>query len=358
MKAKQLVLHIGSPKTGTTMLQHALADSADYLREQSVLLPDCARAQGGNAITLGYEIFNTSLFERDRVAWLGCSHQEAIESAKSSWKVLQNGARAGEVDQILISAEQFMCAMPPDAFANARKHFESIADETKIVAYLRSPAAFFLSLHQEGLKVVLPPARGKRPANMPRDMNSALVAQFKRHLGDNVSLNVYHRDTLHQSDIVTDFCKRYLPKVDPQHMTRKNGSMNTSISAEAMAIAMDLRSGRIDIQSRAVPLRKLLIGNDKALPNSTRPKLLNNAQHSITNWFTPDLISLRDQHGVVFPDVDYDALDPDDLDNDIIEYQRVEQICAVDPDRKAALLRRIQLKAKLPFPISRWAAKW
>ena len=41
-----------------------------------------------------------------------------------------------------------------------------------------------------------------------------------------------------------------------------------------------------------------------------------------------------------------------------VNFERVEQLCEVDIDRKAALCARARKRAKLPFVIQRWIAKW
>ncbi len=352
MTAKQLILHIGSPKTGTTSLQMALRDSRAYLRDQGIVMPNGALIQG-NAIRVGYEIFDFQSFESEHKSWLIDQDQKSILDAKAAWDDLAMKALRDSPDKVLISSEQFMRQFSHAAYANAKQRLWDIAQDVKIVAYLGSPARRFLSFHQQRLKVA-----GADLTPLPRDVMSAQINGFVENVSPHVALRVFDRSQLFQGDIVADFVHHHLPNIDVSKLTRSPNELNTTMSAEAMAILKDCHTGTLDFSFPVDVLWGMLEQIDCIVPNPTKPELCEAARQSVTNWYAPDLIALRDKHDIAFPDVAYEILNPDDYDRDILNYRSVEDICAVDQRRKSQLLRRLKIQTSLPRPLRRWAAKW
>jgi hypothetical protein len=352
MTAKQLILHIGCPKTGTTTLQDALLASRAYLRDQGIVMPNGALIQG-NAVKLGYEIFDFHSFESERKTWLTGDLHKARFEAKAAWDDLAMKASRDRPDKILISSEHFMRQFAQASYANAKQHLWHISQDVKIVAYLRSPASRFLSFHQQRLKVA-----GADLTLSRRDEFSAQIKGFAENISPHVAVRVFDRTKLFQGDIVADFCRHHLPDTDVGKLTRSPRELNTTMSAEAMAILKDCHNGTLDFNFPMRLLADMLERLDSIVANPTKPALSDAAKQSVNNWHTPDLLKLRDQHNIVFPDVAYDDLTPDAYDPDILNYRRLEDICLVDQSRKSKLLRRLRLQTYLPKALRPWAGKW
>jgi hypothetical protein len=127
------------------------------------------------------------------------------------------------------------------------------------------------------------------------------------------------------------------------------------MSAEAMALAMDLRAGRLNQKNYNDPFLRALQRADKELPSPTKPILFEDKADAVQNWFAPETFWLRGNHGIVYPDVNYGAL-RESTNSSIVRTDKVEDICTVDPARKEALfaktinrIRLSHLKRKIYF---------
>ena len=126
---------------------------------------------------------------------------------------------------------------------------------------------------------------------------------------------------MHSGDAVANFLIRHLPDVDLDSIPRRDDPYNTSLSAETMAVLYEFSA-------------------------------------NLRNWPAPDLFWLNNEKGITFPTIDYDAINPDEIDDVRLRVCRIEDICDVDPDRKAALLRLATGRARMPKTVRRWLAKY
>ena len=72
MKAQELLIHLGHPKTGTTMLQQTFELSRATLMEEGVFFPDLY-PHSGNGIILGYHLLDDQSDNAGRRNWLKVS---------------------------------------------------------------------------------------------------------------------------------------------------------------------------------------------------------------------------------------------------------------------------------------------
>ena len=124
-----------------------------------------------------------------------------------------------------------------------------------------------------------------------------------------------------------------------------------------MALSYDLAKGRMDQRHNTLMMRKIIRGDDGIIPNPTKPKLSDDNVRSIININGESLLWLRDQHGIIFPDINYDSIDLSCTQTNL-EFDRIEDLFTVDSARKDHLWRRAKFKASLPMPFRRWAARW
>ena len=89
---RRLVVHIGTPKTGTTTIQHALAALEPQLRQLGVHVPVAGRIRHRSA-------YHAKLAP--------APNGGALSSAKGSWGQLLDEIRASEARQFVISCEGF-----------------------------------------------------------------------------------------------------------------------------------------------------------------------------------------------------------------------------------------------------------
>lgn len=345
-KAEEILLHIGQPKTGTTTLQSTLFAAKDVLREQGILLPSMP-PESGNAVLLAHSVFGHDEIAVERERWLQMDRTALMAAAVQAWENIKQEVATTPPKTLLISSEILFQPMNSLSIETANRQLETVAHSSKIIAYLRAPDAHFLSRMQQQLKDFSTDFLGSRTYN--RDVILPLTAHWKGP----VVLTIFDRQSMTQGDIVADFLTKFLPDVDPQTIPLLRADYNTTLSAEAMALLQDVTTGQLDWRGSNYALAVEILKLDPRLENPTKPKLSERAKQAVLNWHAPDLYWLRDQHGIVFPSIDYAALNENDVDGLIWRVRRVESICDVDQGRKAELLRRAAKRAKLPRRLRR-----
>lgn len=351
MKAQELLIHLGHAKTGTTTLQQTFLKSSAYLAKNDILFPHVL-PYSGNGLVLGYHLFDDQTDYTGRASWLKMSRHQAQQRSKSEWTSIVETVRKQHPKTLLLSSEQFFGLIDE----NTIKRFDQLTSEvaeTKIaIAYLRAPADYFLSAIQQNLKKIRP--MKKISGTRLRDRLEPLFAGWT----GNIRLQAFDRKEMFDGDIVTDFLSKNLPDLDQSGLTRPVHDANTSLSAEAMSLLHDCRQGRLNQDISPQAMIDQIMKFDQRIANPTKPKLLPDIAEAVLNWSAPDLFWLRDNRDFVFPNVDYDTVEITQKVRDPTNFERIEQFCKVNPDRKAAIYAIAQKRAKMPPIVRRWLARW
>ncbi|MEJ6478678.1 MAG: hypothetical protein QNL92_08355 [Octadecabacter sp.] len=350
-KADELLLHIGQEKTGTTTLQSTLIRARLELREQGILLP-YMHPHAGNSLLLAYTLFGHKDANIYRQSWLEMDLAQLIAASEQAWNDIQATVAKAPPEKILISSELFFRPMTSATIRAANQMVNQVAKSSRIVAYLRAPDAYFLSHTQQTLKDL---SLCFRPS---RTLIKDTVAPLIKGWEGPVSLNVFDRHVMKGGDIVTDFVTRYFPAIDPATIERLRIPYNATLSAEAMSVLFDISSGKLvwgaDRHGLAIEVMKA----DRRIDTPTKPKLHAAAAQTLINWRAPDLFWLRDEHGITFPSIDYAVIDPNEVDDGVFRIDGIEELCDVNNDRKAMLLRRAMGRARLPKSMRRLLFKY
>lgn len=350
MKARELLLHIGQPKTGTTTLQFVLNEARDALRTQGVLFPDIY-PHWGNAEIMGYLFFDRQHVEWWRRGWLKKDYPASMAIAEQCWDQIKQDVATTGPDTLVISSESFFRPTRPAAIAEANGLFTEVAETTKIVAYLRAPDAFFLSRMQQRLKMFITTEHGSH--TRIKDVIEPLM----KYWDGTISLNIFDPGIMHDGDIATDFMTRHLPQVDLDKLPRQTSQANTSLSAEAMAILFDIATGQHQLRVDRVAFLQEVLRYDAQIADPTKPRLKPHVAQSMINWSAPDLFWLRETCGLTFRDIEYDNLNPEEVDYEFLQVTSIHNLCEVNTERKQELLNSALSRARLPRKIKRWLAK-
>jgi hypothetical protein len=148
----RLVLHAGTPKTGTTSIQKALADNREYLRKRGLIYPD------GNGIYRKAPLFSHQSFSR---AFTGMS-DERLELAQRFLKFISNVIENSQV--ALLSAENMYSYISgyddyyyfkaDDYWARRYGYLTALAEalrdfDVTVMLFFREPQSFARSLYGE-----------------------------------------------------------------------------------------------------------------------------------------------------------------------------------------------------------------
>lgn len=331
----QLVFHIGQHKTGTTTLQRALALNRSALARRGILyprLPGWRDAQHALAPAL-LGIAHTNPYVRRR---LGHTDDAALAASVRALDRLRVRAAEHPDRTLVLSSESAFRDLPAEARAQFLAALDSLAQEIRMVAYIRHPADQYLSAMNtlvQALQVIRPPGRtGRRNTLEP----------YAAADGINLVVRPFLQERLHGGDIVSDFAVRGLGTDADALPRRPKRALNQSLSAEAMAVMLDYthrRGGPGDgaLTRRDQLFREAVRRLDRHVPGYTRPALHPQIAAAVLSE-TKDLSWLRDRCGCVFPGIDY-ASAGTGSDVDFRDLTGIEDLCPVDPDRLARLRR-------------------
>lgn len=259
---------------------------------------------------------------------MGEDAETIARNAKSEWASVSAQVADATPHTVVLSCESFWRTLDEGAAERFRALLREALGGTEIRAlgYARSPANRYLSQVQQQLKW----SSAIRPFK-PYDYVSA-IDSYRDVTGHPIEVRVFDRSCLLGGDVVRDFFDRAgIADLVPE---QKIETHNVSFSAEAMSVLnrmgpKDRPANRSQKRNRKQFL-KVLGHLDAQIPGATKPKLRAELAARV-NGANPDLSILRDRHGIVFPDVDYDASDPHAV---APSPETVEELCPFDTARR------------------------
>lgn len=211
---KQIYLHIGTPKTGTSALQKFLLENRHQLAAKGFSYPAHALGEYDISSGNGQEIVN-----------LGVSH-----GAGEARSYLQSLIRKSKADNVLISTE---------AFYGYPELIHSIIPDAKIIVYFRNQldlveSSYNQAVKREGQKASFSVAL-KSIINMKESFYTGeLVLDWVRLFGaENVIFRVYESKTFKNQNIYDDFLDA-LGIADTRGFERPSEKVNVSYCLDAL----------------------------------------------------------------------------------------------------------------------------
>lgn len=339
----KLILHIGQGKAGSTAIQRTLAAGRDELLRKGVLYPE------NLYIKNCHHYFSTLNFDVPQrwpsvVNRMGFSIDSAKAGAKEEWENLQEQLTNNNPKITIISSETLFSDYSPTEAIRAKKYLGSLADEMRILAYLRSPVSRYISLVQQKLKssriLVQPAASGV----------VKIISKYNEIFTVPCELRVFERNSLKSGDAVVDFVE--WSGLQELGIDFPKAEFNTSMSAEAMAVLENLASDHGPTTAEALKEKRTLQSQvsraDKDLPGATRAHLNDEVSDYLTR-INKELLPLRDKYGIEFSDIDYTMVGKiEGLNKPLVT--SVNNICAFDFARRdelqALVVKRLARKKK------------
>jgi hypothetical protein len=255
---KDVVIHFGVHKTGTSSIQRRLSENRQTLAASGILYPDIRRK--ANHFDL-YTCFHERPLEYRMVKVRGITGADEIEKLRGEIKrALESQLAASGAERLILSSEAF-------SMMNAHELRQFIAyiasfgfERMQCVVYLRDYITYWESELQQKIK------GGIHIDVMAEEQKLEMVRTYRRFLEtlsecvgrDAIRIRLFHRPLLKDGDAVADFLA--LAEID---VIKSSGSIfNESLSRGAMVALNELnkRISRIAIRDNAAVMLRSVGG--------------------------------------------------------------------------------------------------
>jgi hypothetical protein len=339
----QLILHIGTGKTGSTAIQMALAGRADSLPASGFAYP--AGTQGHHN-ELEALLLPPARWHRVHRVEFGGREQELVDRAG---RLLADCRAALARDLVTVLSSEYLYSLRAADVHALLRLFDGCAAPATAVLYVRQPSAYLLSSLQQFLKHEHD-LRGFMNQTYP--FRNA-VRNWTLALGrDGLLVREFSRTGLAGGDVVTDFASVLARLAGvPLDLGAPDTAANVSLSAEECVVLQEFKRAAAIALDPALRRRNQAI--NAAVSRSARGLDLTRMQFRpgiaelVDRHHAPDLALLRTATGIHFG-IEPAPLDPAaraELDR-WTAVADVGELLQVDPDRLAALRERVQLQLR------------
>ena len=271
-----VVLHIGTDKTGTSAVQALAALNRDRLAEAGVLYP---RSPGGRRhVRFGLALKPAASLEH-HVAWQRQRARSPQHFRRWVLRRLADEIAGSGAGRVLLSDEALYGASG-EALRRLRRFLDGTARGTSVVCYLRRQDDHLCSRYQQQVKTgevrrladpaLLADERGFY------DYHGRLSSWTSLVRPDEVVVRPFEREAFAGGSLLADFVEAARLGVDPARLVEPEGDRNESLDARSVEFLRILNLHRVEhegaqprvIDNRDVVrrLRPLSVGPTLALP--------------------------------------------------------------------------------------------
>lgn len=331
---KELILHIGQSKTGTTTLQQTFKKNRGFLENQGVLYP-MQSSQYNHKLLVPLWSKSSVQGSIQRLD-LG-SVEDQIKFAEKKWPEVMDRFMQPHIRQLVISSELMF---RPAAITNISHLMSAMTDANariKVVGYIREPTAALLSGIQQSLK-----KRGT--IGIPtRDRLAAVISAYENAEVGKLHLEKFGREDLLNGDIIDDFCAKFLPDLPVEKLVPSDDA-KVSFSAEGMALMQAQHRGDEDLDflnsQRRTKRNNFLMAHEEKVPGYTRPKLHDQVRDAYAAYVT-DYDWLAEHYQIEFPKIDRLRMSVADAEKVLSSIVDVRDLCQIDEERLEALKQSV-----------------
>lgn len=351
LRFKTVLVHIGSPKAGSTSIQERLARAARSGRLKPVRYPLWGRERNHNRLITLYE-------PHARLPAYWRQHYPADDlNFRRMRRQFRTFLFADLVaaSAAVLSAEQLFFFSSDDV-AQFRRDLESLGfTEFHIVLYVRDPAGFYLSATQQRLKSPIEP-RIEDPETFSYGFRRAAENWERSFPGRLVVRRAFSEPG---EDVTDDFCGLLQDRLGVA-LPPLSERMNTSLSAEGMKILLDYRQMFWPDGSITPDIDRLVrfLKESRSVLTQTRPALKDDVAVKIRANHSADAEVILDRYGV---DLGLQNLSPAPPSRPVVRLEQILQ--SVDPgivERLLLELARTELarpptRGPIPLQMAAWA---
>ena len=314
-RPNRLILHIGPPKTGTSILQYTLAENRSRLLTQGVLYPDLRPrptsrwdALLGEPTGVKHDYLLLLALDDPTDMLVSRRHKLAVGEELEAIRIECVDSLADELERtpaktLLLSSESFgnSAVNPTTHLAEIAEYTKALADEVTVVMYARHPVAMARSRQQQLLKSGM---------NTLDELDKPWVYPYGKALWNlwrifgrsSVHVVAYERDFNRSFDTVGSFGS--LVGLDTAGWDRPSRKGNASLTMEGALLA--------DALAREFPQPDAMAGHRH--PGRARAGLVGGiagvpfrlsdaTEREVMEVSQPDMDVLADEYDIRFPDL-------------------------------------------------------
>ena len=243
--ARQIILHIGMTKTGSTSIQSLLNANRANLRAQGICYPATPRENRHILLATAFTSYPNMFNDMDNSLWQGARPQVAVADYLAALQA-ELADLPSEVRTIIVSAEQFSMYQREQADLERLAGFlRPFAATFKVIVYLRRQDEHFASLYSQFLRlgnVHQPDLDKLQPFHHDYEY-ADLLARWAKIFGEDALVpRLFERATDAPFDVLADFaglCSIDMSRLDVGGSGERNQSMNLA-GQEALRVLSGL----------------------------------------------------------------------------------------------------------------------
>jgi hypothetical protein len=343
----KIIIHMGMPKTGSTAIQRAFANSREKLNAAGVLYPTNIEPFEPQVKHL---LCKTLLCQGDADQWRGFPDAELKIENKYGKDVsfydiwladLKRQIDSSKPHTLLISEESFFAAFSKRNTAihgNLNKLMTELAvkpNDLELVGYLRSPPDFYLSSCQQGLK-------GKSTLkDISRANYFPALKKIRKKYNAQHTIFPFDRKIFPGGDVVKHF-SQHVAGIEIE----SQGMPNETISGPAMSILQDYRSiFHPESGTRGNP--RQVKGVIDALRDAglrlglERPALKEEVKNLVWETLEQNLVWLKKNYGITFDQPNLALPIEKKINSQSFKPVKVTDILDIDESKKYRLLLEV-----------------
>lgn len=297
MTSKQVLLHIGPGKTGTTSIQETLRHAAENGQLEGFCYPRLGH-QDHNFIAALYRPL-----ERIPRGMRGRYRTKGPEILAQDARLFREDlARAISENQKVVISAEFLTNFAPKEVEELRADLMGLGvDEILVLAYFRSPESLYLSTVQQELKAA---GTFSSPARWQHPIGRALKVWGEKF--PDLLVRPFVRDLLVGGDAVSDFLHVASSFFGlPGDLSIPIVSRNQSVSSEGMLLLQRYRQRFYPTEDNtykwdSTKLAELIQRSVDDIPQ-TRPRLGSSARQLVASRHVEVLESVANRYGIELP---------------------------------------------------------
>ena len=233
-KKKQVIWHIGDPKTGTSSIQHALRAASIEIEGKSIA---CYSPDGIQANAIGPA---ASLLSKDQ------------NEIRTHFKQIEIWVNETDADYLVVSAETFSRVNPRILNRVGKEFLAEFWDSVRVIYYCRPHSSRFLAAFAQRVKTGDYLGNYEDLAPKIKKQGILFFARrarvWQKTFGDRFIVRPFSRSELYQNDAVADFV--HVVHGNSNFKLAEKTEVNQSVSLKALS-ALQLFHGHFQSNGRA-----------------------------------------------------------------------------------------------------------